>query len=239
MKIPVIGIPARQAINPVTQAPMEGITHTYLQALIEAGAAPVIIPRNLSTGAWEAIFDSVAALLFPGGSDVSPVRYGETTRPAVSGVSEAQDELELTLMGWAIERNKPFLGICRGMQVLNVALGGSLYQDIASQRPASLRHNAPGALPRNQLTHGVTVEPGSKLADCLGQTEIAVNSLHHQAVREPAPRLRVVALAEDQVIEGVELPQHPFGLGVQWHPEELLDHAEMRCLFESLVAAAR
>jgi putative glutamine amidotransferase len=236
--LPVIGVTARSAVNPDTGAHMDGTVSAYLNALSQAGAAPVIVPRRLSPEALRAVFQKLDGLLFPGGGDISPARLGSESHSTVYGVDDERDELEFALVRWAVELGKPFLGICRGIQVVNAALGGSLYLDIASQRPKSLLHSSPSDRPGSYLAHRVSVAAGSRLGRLLAQEAGPVNSLHHQAVREPAPGLQATAWAEDGVVEGVELPEHPFGLAVQWHPELLQDRAEMRRLFDGLVAAA-
>lgn len=232
----LIGVTARSAVHPDTNAPMDGALEAYLKALTRAGAAAVIVPRRLPADALSAVFQKLDGLLLPGGGDIAPARLGGEWHSAVYGVDEERDELEFTLVRWATEQAKPILGICRGIQVFNAALGGSLYLDIASQRPGSARHDTAHELPRDHLAHQVSVEPGSRLAACWGGGP--VNSWHHQAVREPAPGLRVTAQAEDGLIEGLELPDHPFALVVQWHPEWLPDRPETLRLFASLVEAA-
>jgi putative glutamine amidotransferase len=221
---------------------MDGVIEAYLTALTRAGAAPVIIPRRLPPEALSAMFQKLDGLLLPGGGDIAPARLGTEPHPSVYGVDEERDEVEFSLVRWAAEQAKPILGICRGIQVFNAALGGSLYLDIASQRPASARHDTPRELPWDHLAHRVSVEPGSRLAACWTGAENPsggpVNSWHHQAVREPAPGLRVTARAEDGLIEGLELPDHPLALAVQWHPEVLPDRPETLRLFASLVEAA-
>jgi putative glutamine amidotransferase len=130
-------------------------------------------------------------------------------------------------------------GICRGIQVINVALGGTLYTHIHDQHPNALRHDWYPDIPRDYLAHPVQVAENSSLTKILGKSNVATNSLHHQGIHQPAPRLIPVAWAPDGIIEAVELTGHPFGLGVQWHPENLQAYPEMRALFQALVSAAR
>lgn len=238
MPLPLIGITARSATNPDTAAPMEGAVVAYLASLLRAGAAPLIVPRRLPPEALSAIFAKLDGLLLPGGGDIAPARLGAESHPAVYGIDEERDELEFTLARWAVEQSKPILGICRGIQVFNAALGGSLYLDIASQRPDSVRHDTARGLPGAHLAHQVKVEPGSRLASLFGQPEGPVNSWHHQAVRDAAPGLVVTARAEDGLVEGLELPSHPFAVAVQWHPEMMPARPESQRLFEALVQAA-
>jgi putative glutamine amidotransferase len=218
---------------------MDGAVEAYLKAVVRAGAAPLIVPRRLPIEALSAVFQKLDGVLLPGGGDIAPARLGGETHPTVYGIDDERDELEFTLVRWAVAQAKPILGICRGIQVFNAALGGSLYLDIVSQRPASLQHSTVSDLPGGHLAHQVSVESGSRLAALLGQTEGPVNSWHHQAVREAAPGLQVTARAEDGVIEAVELPTHPFALAVQWHPEMLPDRPETLRLFAGLAEAAR
>lgn len=238
MTIPIIGVTTRSAVNPDTGTQMDGVVRAYLEALAGAGAGYILVPRNLAPDALRSVFEKVDGLLFPGGGDIAPARLGPDVHPAVYGVDEERDELEFSLARWAAEHGKPFLGICRGIQVINAALGGSLYLDLPSQRPGPVQHDSPPGRPGNRMAHGVILAAGSTLARVMAETEGPVNSLHHQAVRAPAPGLRVTAEAEDGVVEGLELPGHPFGLAVQWHPELLPDRPEMQRLFAALAAAA-
>jgi putative glutamine amidotransferase len=200
----------------------------------------VLIPLNLDDGALRAIYERLDGLLLAGGVDVHPRHYGEAVHEKCGEIDEARDAVELTLTRWALAEGLPILAICRGIQVLNVAAGGTLYQDIAAQMPDSLKHDYWPDYPRNLLPHQVTVNNDSHLAAILGGTQMAVNSLHHQAVKDLAPNFTVVARSPDGLIEAIEVNDHPFALGVQWHPEELLEDAPpMRRLFEEFVSAAR
>ncbi len=198
----------------------------------------MIIPGGLSEQGLQALFARLDGLLLTGGSDIDPQRFNGRPHPRVYGVDKQRDELEIRLVQMAAENGKPFLGICRGIQVINVALGGSLYTDISSQLANSLRHDWYPNIVRDYLAHPVSIAAGSCLAQVLGGESFEVNSLHHQGLDRLAPGLQAVAYAPDQLIEGVELPGHPFGLGVQWHPEWLQEHAPQRQLFQALVRAA-
>ena len=138
----------------------------------------------------------------------------------------------------AVRQGVPFLGICPGLQLINVGLGGTLYADIAAQRPGALRHDYYPDYPRDYLAHAVEIRTGSRLAGILGDARVEVNSLHHQGIDRLAPGLTSVASAPDEIVEAVELPEHRFGLAVQWHPEWLGEHAPMRALFQDFVRAA-
>jgi len=137
----------------------------------------------------------------------------------------------------AVADGKPFMGICRGLQVINIALGGSLYEDILDQKPGSLQHSSPDDLPRYHLAHPVQVEADSQLAKILAHTEVQVNSNHHQGIRSLAEGLKPTACASDGIIEAFELPGAHYGLAVQWHPEWLQEHLPMQALFRSFVLA--
>jgi len=189
----------------------------YSQALLDAGGAPVIIPAAQDRRSLEAVLGSVQGLILSGGPDIHPRRYGEEPIAGLGEVDEVLDRMELLAAGLAIERDLPLLGICRGIQVLNVALGGTLYQDIASQVSGSICHTPKTDKAVN--THCVRIEAGSRLHKLLGRREIWVNGKHHQAVKGLAPSLRIAARAKDQIVEAVEHPHQRFAIGVQWHPE--------------------
>ena len=198
-----------------------GLYQSYARAVALAGGAPVLIPSlgAEETDALRPLFDSLDGLLLPGGADIQPSCYGQEPHPKLGGVDPALDETELQLARWALDEGMPVLGICRGQQTLNVAAGGTLYQDIPSELPEALPHRVE---PRDRLAHNITVEPDSRLADLLGATDVQVNSLHHQAVRDVAPVFEVVARAPDAIVEGLEHRDHPFAVSVQFHPEELV-----------------
>ena len=237
---PLIGIPGRSDQSSRSGTPIFAQNRTYVEAVAITGGSPVLIPLNLNEGALRAIYERLNGLLLAGGGDLHPKHYGEAIREKCGQSDEARDTVELTLARWSLAEGLPVLGICRGIQVMNVAAGGALYQDIASQSPGSLKHDCWPDHPRNYLAHQVTVNGDSHLAAILSQGQVAVNSLHHQAVKDLAPGFRVVARAPDGLIEAIEDHDHPFALGVQWHPEELVEDAPpMRRLFEEFVSAAR
>jgi putative glutamine amidotransferase len=210
----------------------------YARAVAAGGGAPVLIPLLDDPAALRAIYARLDGVLLPGGADVDPARYGEATRPdcQVAGVDALLDAVELQLARWALDDARPLFGICRGQQTLNVAAGGTLYQDLPTQLPGSLAHQQPNA--RDQLVHAIAVAADSRLAAVLGATALEVNSIHHQAIARLAAGLRATAHSPDGVIEGVEAPGHPFALAVQFHPEELVpDHAPSARLFAAFVAA--
>lgn len=176
-------------------------------------------------------------LLLSGGGDIVSLAYGEEPHPKSHYQDPARDEMEFALVRAALERNIPILGICRGIQTLNVALGGTLVQDIESQVPGAIKHFSSGLAP--VLLHSVQIDPDSLLARVLGGDSLAVNSWHHQAVKDVAPALRVNCKASDGVIEGLESAEGRDILAVQWHPEEIAAaYPQFRSLFDWLVNSA-
>lgn len=214
------------------------VSEAYTSSLVNAGAIPLMIPSGLSDHDVNELLNRLDGLVFTGGGDISPSAYGQPAHPSVNGTDLDRDQLEFMLVTQAIQRNLPFLGICRGLQVINVALGGDLYADILEQHPGALKHSFFPDFPREYLAHNVEIVQQSLIAGILGVAGVEVNSLHHQGIRNIAAGLRATALAPDGIIEAIELPGHPFGLAVQWHPENLQEHLSMREIFKSLVDAS-
>jgi putative glutamine amidotransferase len=236
---PIIGVTCT-TIEPehVQRPPRLGQNQTYLQALVRAGAVPLLIPHLTNQALLRPLYELTDGLLLPGGGDVAPARYGELSHEKCGPASFERDETELTLTCWAMNEGKPLLAICRGIQVLNIAQGGSLYQDIAAQVPSAEKHDWYPEYPRDLLSHSIDVTPQTRLAHILGETTLAVNSLHHQALKAVAPGLVVAARAPDGIVEAVETKDHAFALGVQWHPEELIDGSpQAQQIFDALVEA--
>jgi len=241
MAPPVIGLTASIDHRAPAFGETYSLTRKYADGVRQAGGVPVMVPHNLDEAALRAVLDRLDGVLLSGGGDIEPALFGEAAHPATCEIEPERDRVELTLARRVVERNMPCLAICRGIQVLNVALGGSLMQDIPAQMPAALPHSFDRATtPRNYLAHPVQIDPASQLARVM-QLEVArTNSWHHQAIRQVADRLRVTAVAPDGVIEAVEVPGQRFVIGVQWHPEWLFEeHVEQRRLFEELVRACR
>jgi putative glutamine amidotransferase len=212
---------------------------SYVHAVEVTDGLPVLLPVNLDLNTLETIYHRLDGVVLTGGGDVSPAAYNAEPASTVQGTDELRDAVEFALARWAIRDDKPLLAICRGIQVLNVALGGTLYQHIPDDFDTDLEHDHTFATHRAYLAHTASVEPASRLAAALGVVETPVNSLHHQAVDRPAENLRVVAHASDGLIEGLEHPARRFVVSVQWHPEELVDtEPVMRRLFWSFVQAA-
>ena len=216
-----------------------GLMPSYIEAISAAGGVPVMIPLGLSEEELLTILERVDGILLPGGGDIEPAFYHGTSHISLWGVDPERDRTEFILSRAAVRYGKPILAICRGIQVLNVALGGTLWEDIGSMVPDSLEHDNANGTPRNYLAHPVNIHPDSVLAKVIGKTECVVNSIHHQAIREVAPELMVTAHAPDNIIEGAEVPEHPFAVAVQWHPENLIaDDPAMLALFRALVEAS-
>jgi putative glutamine amidotransferase len=215
------------------------VNSSYLNAVQQAGGVPVALPPQLSSASLGRLMRGLDGLLLTGGGDVDPALFGEAPHPTLYDVAPARDAVETAAIGIALDRRLPILAICRGVQVLNVALGGSLYQDVGSDPGTEIKHSQ--AAPRDESTHTASVKAGSRLAETLGADAIEVNSMHHQAVKALGAGLVAVAWAPDQIVEGVELTDSSrFVLGVQWHPEELVRRSEpARRLFSALVSSAR
>lgn len=237
---PLIGIPAASLEPPSNPGALYfQFSGNYPAALAAVGAIPVVIPIGLPDEILADLFARLDGLLLAGGVDVAPAEYGETPHPNLGRVDATRDTTELTLARWALAADLPILGICRGIQTLNVAAGGSLYQDVPAQFPDAGRHAyTPSESPWEVPTHPVRVAETSRLAHELGVHRLMVNSFHHQAVKQPAVGLIPVAWADDGVVEGLEGPHHRFVIGVQWHPEGMFRTDPVaRQLFTAFVAA--
>ncbi|HEX2912707.1 MAG TPA: gamma-glutamyl-gamma-aminobutyrate hydrolase family protein [Chloroflexia bacterium] len=234
---PVIGISGDILIDGITRR--HTLRDSYVSAILAAGGAPFIIPAVQDEAATYALYRCLDGLLLTGGGDVDPSYYNEpVTGTETDGIQPARDSSELLLARWALADNLPVLGICRGHQVLNVALGGTLYQDIPSDMPESPvdHRGSTYTEDRGLLTHSISIAPGCKLSAIFGTDELQVNSLHHQGVKQAAEGLRVVATSPDGIAEALESPAHDWVLSVQWHPEELWrKQNEAASLFKAFV----
>ena len=200
------------------------LSTNYIRSVEGAGLVPIAVPPLTTASAAAEILDAAGGLLLTGGEDVDPARYGEAPHPAVRATNPLRDATELALLDAARERRMPVLAICRGIQLLNVAMGGTLVQDLPSQRPSAIVHDQPHDQPHDRAsrTHGVAIEPDTLLARAVGATHVEVNSYHHQAIDRLAAGLRVTATAPDGVIEGAEVDAPDWWVvAVQWHPEDL------------------
>ena len=242
---PLIGISTQtlQAIDGIPEGLPNSVVmnQRYYHAAASAGAAPVLIPLLDDIEALRAVYEGMDGILIPGGVDVDPSAFGETPHERLGRIDPARDRVELQLVNWAVEDQKPVLGLCRGLQVINVALGGTLYQDLEAQYPNALKHDYfPNyGFERDYLAHEVTLTPGSRLQHAMAAESIPVNSMHHQGIKQLGRSLAPAAVAPDGLIEAIESSDDSFLVGVQWHPEvfEATDpHTEH--LFSDFLAAA-
>jgi putative glutamine amidotransferase len=234
MSAPLIGITTYR--QPHLQGfPLISIAEAYVQAVFQAGGIPVLIPLGIPDHQLQDLLTRLDGILFSGGGDIDPDRFGADPHPEVSFVDSDRDRIEIQLVLDAVQRGTPFLGICRGIQTVNVALGGTLYTHIPDQRPSGVHHPYIEGNPRDYLAHSVQVQPETRLFNILGQSSLQVNSMHHQGIERPAPGTLVTAHAPDGLIEAIELSDHRFGIAVQWHPEWLTGQAPMRALFRAFV----
>lgn len=235
--------PVRIAVSGVVRswdgAERTGVNAAYVRALLAVGGVPVIVSPLIGASLAASALDGCDGLLLTGGEDMDPSWYGASPSAFLERTSQERDLFELALFAIARQRELPILGICRGIQLINVALGGTLFQDLPSERPGSVNHNQSAA--RDARSHSVRLQPGSHAAEALGATEATVNSVHHQAVKDLAPGLIATGWSSDGLIEAAENePGSSWILAVQWHPEEM--HADRRApeqgLFSALVNEA-
>lgn len=236
MKKPLIGITASHDLRTgdLRMAP------SYQSAIQKSGGIPLILPLALEEEECRRLAETLDGFLFTGGPDVHPFLFGEDTMEGCGDRSPLRDQTELSLFSAVYQQKKPVLGICRGAQLINIALGGDIYQDLASQLPGRLpiAHRQPFHL--SNPSHRVSLEPDSLLAKISGAETIEVNSAHHQAIRKTAAPLSVSGRTADSVIEAVEQRDYPFLIGVQWHPEMLADtYSHASRLFEAFVCTCR
>jgi putative glutamine amidotransferase len=236
MTRPVVGITCHAFAGSI---PRSALVQMYVDALDGAGGASIGIPLGLSLESLERVYSVLDGILLPGGDDVGPERYGHGRHPNLGAVDANRDELEITVASWALRDDKPVLGICRGIQVLAVAAGGTLYQDLQSEWSGARAHDV-REFGTEFLSHSISVQAGTILYRAMGRASVAVNSLHHQAVRDVPSGFIVSARSDDGVVEGIEMPEQRFMVGVQCHPERIWDTTapEFKRLFESFVEAA-
>ena len=242
--MPVIGITTQTLEAIPDQLPRCWImSQRYVQVLTSAGAIPWVIPLlEGNEAALRRIYERLDGLFLPGGVDVDPAAYGEPRTTLCGRTDAARDWTEVLLSRWALADRKPVLAVCRGAQLINVAVGGSLYQDVTAQHPEAIKHDhfPVGGRRRDELAHEVHLAPGSRVQRLLATESLAVNSMHHQGIARLAPGLVPVATSPDGLIEGVEAANGQFLIGVQWHPEDLVDvDPRMARLFAAFIEAAR
>ncbi len=225
--------------HPDREERWEYVRDNYTRSVYRAGGLPIILPMpSADPAVLDDYLASVHGLLFTGGEDVHPKHYGESVRAGCGEIDPDRDDFELGLVNRGLERGIPTFGICRGIQLMNVACGGTLFQDL-DERPGTRPEHRTKREERGQLRHGVRVLQDTRLREIVGSEEVKVTSTHHQLINRLGTGLRVSALGDDGIIEGLERPDHPFFLAVQWHPERMADrHPNQLALFQALVLAA-
>jgi putative glutamine amidotransferase len=219
------------------------MSQRYIRALTAVGALPWMIPLvGDEPETMRGIYDELDGVFLPGGADIDPANYGEERHERCDKGDPARDEVELTLVRWAMTDGKPVLGVCRGLQLVNLAAGGTLYQDLGEQMPGAVKHDYfpfGGRYARDFLAHEVSIGAHTKLAEIFGAGALKVNSMHHQGVRKVGEHLVASAVAPDGLVEGLESANGSYLVAVQWHPEVLIENDERtRRLFASFVEAA-
>lgn len=214
---PLIATTTTSYDHPDYRTPQVMLGIPYIAALQSAGATPLLVTPAHDAAAISQLLELADAFMLTGGEDVDPALYGQEPHPRLASVNRARDEMEMAALRVALDLGIPVLAICRGVQLLNVAMGGTLFQDLPSQRAEGIIHEQ--SAPLNARWHSARVAEGSQLAEIFGATDLSINSFHHQGINRIAPGLRPVAWAEDGLIEGVEGIDHPWLIGVQWHPE--------------------
>lgn len=232
---PVIGITTFHEIE--AQKSVSLASYHYVSAIKKVGAVPLLIPISENIEDTNDYLNIIDGIIFSGGEGISPMKFGENPLQRISNISDVRDNFELALFKEAYKRDMPILGVCRGAQLINVALGGNLYQDIFTQKPNCHGH-MPSKIQVYNLFHEIDIEKNSKLFDIFKTRHLEVNSFHHQAIKDLGEDLKVIAIAKDGVIEGIESLSRKFLIGVQWHPEDLtLKHDKFLKLFEALIAS--
>ena len=242
---PVVGIPTQtlQSLGGVSSQipPSWVMSQRYILTLTAAGAIPWMIPL-VDDATLRGVYEELDAVFLPGGADIDPRTYGAEPHPLCDKTDRERDRVEVSLASWALAEDKPVLGVCRGMQLINVAAGGSLYQDLAEELPGSIKHDyfpfSGQGYARDFLAHDVSVVAGSRLAQLVGAGPLRVNSMHHQGVKELGRGLVATAEAPDGLIEALEGNDDGYLVAVQWHPEALTDNdARTRSLFADFIDA--
>ena len=239
---PIIVIPAQLTLGQEEDGPASACRQAYIDSIYKAGGTPILVPLGLSETNWQQSYDLADGILLSGGSDLDPALYNESPHPKLGKIIPERDKIESWFVKKAFEDNKPTLGICRGIQIMNAALGGTLYQDLPDQFSSEISHSSKGDDRWEHLSHNLEIDPSSKLASILPQpSTCAINSLHHQAIKDLAPGLKASAKSPDGLIEAAEGINKKFFVGIQCHPEALwqnVDHSWIK-LFESFIAACR
>ncbi len=215
------------------------VNEAYANAIENSGGILMMLASNAGEEDMDTILDQVDGLLLTGGTDVNPALYEEEKKEYTHDSDNYRDMIEFILIEKAMKRNLPILGVCRGMQVINVKMGGSLYQDIKKEMPGSLEHDRHLDGPRSMPAHTVSIEEGSILHSIIQQKEIEVNSLHHQGIKTLGSGLLATGVTPDGLVESIEMPTYPFLVCMQWHPEELLETPVWKNVFDRFIEATR
>jgi putative glutamine amidotransferase len=240
-RLPVIGVPTMDDHDAAgVHANRFSNNQSYVKAIEAAGSVPILIPQLESTEALRRIYDMLDGILLSGGVDIHSKFYGQEPHPALDPSDVGMDHVETTILPWALEDDLPILGICRGEQVLNVVMGGTLIQDIYTQYPTTIDHRESYKRRiRDYLAHDILIEENSRLRELTGESRVWVNTSHHQSIDKVAPGLVATAWAPDGIVEAVESSHHRFVMAVQCHPEELWrKQAWAKRLFSAFVQAA-
>lgn len=229
---PIIGITCNSLDS------SNSISSSYFSAIENAGGTSIILPNTRNDSCIMDFIGLIDGLLLAGGVDIDPLYFGEEPRPLMGKIDIDRDYFEMRLIPEALKVDMPILGVCRGIQILNVAMGGTLYQDISMSSKSILKHRQDA--PSSYATHTIDVQPESQLLKILGKSTIRTNSFHHQAIKEAAPGLFISAFARDGIIEGVESTNHTYVIGVQFHPEQMwFNNPPITNLFIRYISAAK
>jgi putative glutamine amidotransferase len=232
---PLIGINASFS-SQTTESANITVKSSYVDAVTSAGGIPVILPPVEDISLAESLVNHCDGFIFIGGPDINPKRYNEDPHPTFNPLAERRENYDFAVIEEVLRKKKPFLAVCLGHQEINVALGGTLIQDIAAETSSPVQHSMKHS--PHYGRHDVIVEKNCKLHDLVGTTTLSTNTSHHQAVEKPGKGLRITSRCTDGTIESVELEDYPFGIGVQWHPEKLIDEKAHLSIFQGLIKAA-
>jgi putative glutamine amidotransferase len=241
--LPIIGVPCRNdRSEKYNRTPIYAQSVAYMQAIVQAGGVPFLIPLNLPAPSLRRLYDQTSGIFLAGGGDIDPPVYGGGMHATIRDIEPDRDRDETAITRWALADGRPLLGICRGSQVIAVAAGGSLIQDIPSEVPGAVLHAKPQGSeherPNAGIVHPVSLTPASRLAGIVRGSTISVNSFHHQAVRTVPSPLEIVGRTSDGLVEAIEHRDHPFLIGVQWHPELLIGSVESAVqIFRAFISA--
>lgn len=239
-RLPLIGIPCQTILSTgAGELSIFSVYQNMASAIAKAGGIAIMIPPYEGDKLKE-IYYYLDGLLLDGGADINPQCYSEEIKLKTGPIDSKRDKLELLLTKWGMEDNIPIFGICRGMQMINVAAGGTLLQDISTECPGANRHAYHPEKPSTYLAHSISIKPGSIIHKHLDCTEAWVNSMHHQAIKTVAPGFTCTGFSKDGIIEGIEADNFNFLLGVQWHPEEMINtDVRMLSLFTAFIEACQ